>query len=197
MESAIFGLVGVVIGALLTVAKEWWFQRRKTLKDIEYLSIQVTCELERFASSCTDVASDDGSAFGQPGGEGGYYKIQVKAPVFDPKLFDVEWKSLPATLMYQVLNFPYKAETANQSICAIFEHVASPPEFQEGFEERQLQYACLGITALKLAAQLRTLAGLPPREVSEWNPESYLINKKTLIEAGRIQNNSNPALTEV
>ena len=40
MESAIFGLVGVALGALLTVAREWWFQSRKTRKDAGYLAIE-------------------------------------------------------------------------------------------------------------------------------------------------------------
>jgi hypothetical protein len=44
-----------VIGGLLTVAKEWWFQNRKSRKDSEYLSIQVSCDLERYVARCADV----------------------------------------------------------------------------------------------------------------------------------------------
>ena len=65
MESAIFGLVGVVIGGLLTVAKEWWFHNRKNRKDSEYLAIQVSCELEWYVARCSDVVQDDGLCDGR------------------------------------------------------------------------------------------------------------------------------------
>jgi hypothetical protein len=101
MESAVFGLLGVVIGSLLTVAKEWWFQNRKSRKDAEYLSIQVSCELERYAARCAEVVADDGLCEGRPD-ENGYCTPQVTPPEFDPRSFDVEWKALPASLMYEV-----------------------------------------------------------------------------------------------
>lgn len=184
MESAIFGLVGVALGALLTVAREWWFQSRKNKKDAEYLSILVSCELERYAARCADVVGDDGLFEGQPD-ENGYSTIQVGAPKFEPHAFSVEWKSLPAHLMYEILNFPYKAELANSSVSTAFEYAATPPDFSEGFEERQLQYACLGLAALKLAARLREYVGLPPRDIGEWNPAEYMEGQKTDIELRR------------
>lgn len=154
MESAIFGLVGVALGALLTVAKEWWFQSRKTKKDAEYLAIQVSCELERYVSRCAEVVGDDGLCDGQTD-ENGCHSIQVEAPTFDPKLFGVEWKSLPVNLMYEVLDFPFQGEIANRHVAAAFEYAASPPDFSEGFEERQFQYAVLGIAASQLVTKLR------------------------------------------
>lgn len=183
MESAIFGLVGVALGALLTVAREWWFQARKNKKDAEYLAILVSCELERYAARCAEVVGDDGLCEGRPA-ENGYLYSQVQAPKFEPQMFSVEWKSLPAPLMYEILDFPYKAEVAGQSVSAVFEYVATPPDFSEWFEERQLQYACLGITALKLATKLCAYAGLPAR-VGDKNPADYLEQHKADIESYR------------
>lgn len=184
MEAAVFGLVGVVLGALLTVAKEWWFHDRTIRKDAEYLCIQVACELERYATRCADVVSDDGLYHGQPN-EHGCHEIQVTTPTFDPKLFDVEWKSLPAVLMYDVLDFPYKGYVANQSVSAAFEYSATPPDYGDGFEERQLQYASLGITAFELAGKLRAHVKLQSREFGKWDPDKFMKDRKTTIESER------------
>ena len=184
MESAIFSLVGVALGAILTVAREWWFQSRKNRKDAEYLSIQVSCELERYVVRCAKVVGDDGLCQGQPD-EQGYHAIQVEVPKFDPMSLSVEWKSLPANLMYEILDFSYKAEIANQAISDEFEYVADPPEYSEGFEERQFQYATLGISASQLATKLRKHIGLPARSVGDWNPVRYMEEQKSSIESHR------------
>ncbi|RQM58637.1 hypothetical protein [Aeromonas enteropelogenes] len=184
MESAIFGLVGVVVGALLTVAKEWWFSSRKTRKEAEYLAIQVACGFERYAAVCADVVADDGLCEGRPN-EHGIHEIQIKVPKFEPETFDVEWKSLPAALMYEVLNFPYQAELAGREVSDAFEYAATPPDFSEGFEERQLQYAKLGLIALELSEKLRVHARLPIREKSENDIAEYLNRHKADIEADR------------
>lgn len=184
MESAIFGLVGVVIGALLTIAKEWWFSLRKTKKEAEFLAIQVGCGFERYAAVCADVVADDGLCEGRPN-DHGYHEIQVKSPKFEPESFDVEWKSLPAILMYEVLNFPYQAELAGREVSGAFEYAATPPDFSEGFEERKFQYAKLGLMALDLAERLRAHAGLPAREKSENDVAEYLHRHKSDIETDR------------
>jgi len=196
MESAIFGLVGVVIGGLLTVAKEWWFQKLKTRKDSEYLSIQVFCQLERYVACCAEVVADDGLCDGQPD-KNGYSTPQVKQPVFDPNSFNVEWKSLPANLMYEVLDFPYKAELASQIVSSAFNFAATPPDFCEGFEERQFQYATLGIAASQLATKLRNHVGLSVKSVGDWNPVKYMEEQKSTIElqrAERAKRHTMPAL---
>jgi hypothetical protein len=193
MESAIFGLVGVALGALLTVAKEWWFQSRKTKKDAEYLAIQVSCELERFLARCAEVVDDDGLRDGQTD-ENGYHSIQIEAPTFDPKLFEVEWKSLPVNLMYEVLDFPYQGEVASRHVAAAFKYGASPPDFSEGFEERQLQYAVLGIAASQLATKLRNYVGLPVRSIGEWDPVRHMEDQKTAIEARRTERDNRSQL---
>lgn len=196
MESAIFGLVGVALGALLAVAREWWFQSRKNKKDAEYLSILVSCELERYAARCAEVVGDEGLCEGRPD-ENGYRFIQVEVPKFEPHAFSVDWKSLPAHLMYEILDFPYKAELSGKSVSAAFEYAATPPDFWEGFEERQLQYACLGLAALKLAAKLRAYAGLPTRGIGEWNPADYMERHKVDIESERKERVSQYVMTDV
>lgn len=194
MESAIFGLVGVVLGAVLTVAKEWWFQRNRNRKDAEYLSIQVSCALEQYAAHCAKVVADDGLCYGQPN-EDGYNRIQVSPPTFEPESLKVEWKSLPANLMYEILDFPYKAEVAEQRVDSAFEFAAIPPDFDEGFEERHFQYATLGIAASKLAEKLRQHVGLPDRSAGDWEPVRYMEEQKSAIELRQREKSMNHSLT--
>lgn len=180
MESAIFGLLGVVVGAILTVAKEWWFQRRRDQKDAEYLAVLVVFHLERFANGCAAVVGDDGLP-----DKDGFNTTQVLTPKFDTELLKVEWRSLPATLMYEILDLPYREEMANHRVDDAFEFAATPPDFGEGFEERQYQYASLGIDASLLAGKLRKHAGLPFRRKGEWNPVDFMEEQKAKIQSRR------------
>ncbi len=184
MESAIFGLVGVALGAVLTVAREWWFQSRKNRKDAEYLSVLVSCELERYVDGCAEVVGADGLSHGQRD-KNGYCAIQVATPKFEPLALGVDWKSLPADLMYEILDFPYMAEVASLKVSVAFEYVATLPDFDEGFEERQFQYATLGIAASQLVTKLRNYAGFPARSIGEWNPVQYMEEQKAAIELQR------------
>lgn len=165
MESAIFGLVGVIVGALLTAIREAWFQRKKMDKEREYLAIRVAGELEAYVAGCREVAGDDGLYRGQTDKDG-FHKIQVQAPTLDLGKLDVEWKSLDVSLMYKILDFPSQIARAESHVDASDEN-AFPPDFDEFFEERQYQYSLLGLSASSLAARLRANVGLPPKPEEE------------------------------
>jgi hypothetical protein len=185
MDTAFIGLLGVVLGVFLTIAKEWFFDFRKNKKHAEYLCIHIACMLEQFAIKCIDVVYDDGLHHGQPDSDG-YSRVQVLAPSFKPETVDVEWKSLPANLMYEVLNLPSAIEIANTQIESVSEYVAVPPEFEEAFEERQYQYSVLGIKALNLASKLRKHTNLPERDIG-WDLAKQLNDEKDKIESLRRQ----------
>lgn len=184
MESAIFGLIGVVLGAVLTVIKEWWFKHRTNQKESEYLAILVTFALERFAVECVHVVNDDGLFQGQYNSDG-RCSFQVPTPNFNPHAIDVEWKSIPAELMYEIFHLVNELDAANHRISGIFENGAGPPDYEDCFEERQLSYANLGIEALKLADRLRAFCRLPKREPLEWDPADAIITRKREVEASR------------
>lgn len=191
MEAAIFGLVGVLLGAFLTVAKEWWFQRRRDRKDAEYLAIQVSCSLERYVGGCAGVVGDDGLSEGQPDRDG-FSRARVSVPKFEPELLNVEWKCLPSNLMYEVLDFPNKAEAARQSVAAVLEYSATPPDFAEWFEERQYHYATLGIDASRLAAKLREHVGIPAPSERDWDPVDYMERDRSSIDERRKVRDNRP-----
>ena len=101
MESAIFGLIGVVVGVALTTAKDLWFDYRRHDKNLKFLSIHIVCLFDRFIRGCIEGTRDDGLAFGSRDKDD--CKVpQVKHPTLDLMPIDVEWKSLPSKLMYEI-----------------------------------------------------------------------------------------------
>ncbi|CAE6695873.1 MULTISPECIES: hypothetical protein [Paraburkholderia] len=189
MKSAIFGLVGVIIGAILTatltVVRELWFQRRKDAKDREYLAVQVSGQLERYVAECMEVARDYGLYQGQRNALN-ECEAQAEEPKFEPELLKVEWKSLPVDLMYEILDFPIRAEEAKRHSDSAYEH-AFPPDYEDWFVERQYQYAKLGLAASSLAARLRDNVGLPPRPAPDkyFNPLEFMANRVLQVEQQR------------
>lgn len=194
METAIFGLIGVVVGACLTILKELWFKHREQKKNGEFLVIMITSMLERYVDGCAEVVSDDGLYHGQPNSNGDR-ETHTTPPSFEPLSVQVEWKSLPANLMNDVLSFPLEIESAKAKIDGVSEYVAMPPDYEEFFEERQYQYALLGIRASKLSALLRTHVSLPVRAIGEWNPIEYMQTKLAEIEHSRAEHAKRHALS--
>ncbi|HCI13960.1 MAG: hypothetical protein A2063_01215 [Gallionellales bacterium GWA2_60_142] len=191
--------MGVALGFLLSTLKDWWVQRRKNKKDVEYLSIQIICMLDRYVAGCAAVVSDDGLCRGQPDKDG-CSCIQVSTPTFEPEAVKVEWKSLPTKLMYEILMFSNKIEVADNRISAAFEE-DHPPDYDEGFGERRYQYAILGIEAAALAEKLRNYAKLPKLQVKhpdEWDAVRYMQDEKRKFDAWEEQRTClpNPIATD-
>lgn len=182
---AIFGLIGTCLGASLTIGWQWWFQSKNNKKNATYLSVIISCELDRYIAGCVEVVGDNGLFEGQRDPEG-YCRPTTKNPVFAPLSFDVDWKSLPGNLMHDLLDLPYKAELANNRITFAGEN-SFPPDYDEFFDERQHQYATLGITANELANRLRNHANLPARTYSDWNPIEYMKEQRDKIDSSRMR----------
>ena len=180
MESAIFGLIGVVVGALLATAKDWWFEYRRRRKNLEYLSILVVSIFDHFVAGCIEVCRDDGLAHGSRD-EHGCKAPQVDTPKLELLAIDVDWKSLPSSLMYEILNFPTLVDNANSYIYSIVEFVAGPPDYEEFFEDRAEQYSELGLRAMEISTKLRKLCKLPdPVENEEgWSRKKWLKKYKS------------------
>lgn len=185
LTPAIFGLVGVLLGTVLATLKEWWFSHRNDARDARYLAVQVVGQLDRYVFACSEVVTDDGLSQGQRD-EHGYRVTQVKSPKFSPETLSVEWRSIPVNLLYEILDLPYKAEVATHIIEAASEN-ANPPDFDDYFEERQLQYANLGLLAAAIAVRLRKQAKLPERSVAHWDPVAWMSERRTKIEATRTE----------
>jgi hypothetical protein len=180
MEIALIGLVGVFLGVVLATIKDLWIGHNSRNKRAEYLAILISCIFDRFVDGCVAVVNDDGLFQGQPNPEG-YRETQVSTPEILIQSIEVDWQSLPSNLMYEILSFPNHIEGANQKIGIVSTYEASPPDYEEAFEERQYQYTILGISAANLAERLRGKYNIPDRNYESWNPIDYLEKEKTTI----------------
>lgn len=189
MTEAIFGLVGVIVGSFLTIAKDafeaWW--RRK--EEGSYSAIRLICILYEYADHCVDVVQDDGTSYGEPAersesGEG-YYVAQVQAPAPPNYPHDIAWRSLPEGIMHQILSLPNKARATDRYVNAVADH-ALPPDYSELFEARQEGYAKLSYEALSLADLLATKFRITATNKvdlgSDWDTKSFIRDKISAFE---------------
>lgn len=190
LSEGVIGLVGVVIGALLTPlligAKECWVARASRRKNAQYLAVRVVSLLDGFLEKCADVVGDDGLSHNQREPDG-LKSPQVSTPQLDFDSLKVDWRSIPPGLMYEVLSLPNRATAANQRIHGIFEYNYDPPDFDEFFEERQIQFGEIGLLAASLADRLRAMYGVPDRDYLLWDPVKFLREGKDLASSKRQQ----------
>lgn len=176
---AAIGLAGVVIGSLIGVAKDWLLNGSKKKKDMEYLAARIVTVLDEFAESCASVAGDNGTSYGQPD-EHGCYSPQVEPPEISFHGLEVEWTALPGYLLYEIMNFPNEVTAVKRYMNAAAE-MADPP-YDDYMEERQYEYAKLGVKADHFASKLRTVAGFPSKEVYKWDPVTYMEGQIHMID---------------
>lgn len=168
MLGAIFGLIGVIIGASITWFKEYWTNKDATRKNAQYLAIRVVCILDKFVEDCVDVIKDDGLSFGQRNPDG-CLDPQVKAPGAPVFPGDVDWKSIDHELMYKILSFPSDVDGGDR-IIKFTEDIASPPDFEDWFAERRFQYSRFGLAAYKLSEELSIKYNIKKKTYNDWNP---------------------------
>ncbi|MFI8978877.1 hypothetical protein [Ectopseudomonas khazarica] len=184
-DKIVIGLFGVVLGFFLNFFKDIFTSRQTRKKEAEYLAIRMICILESFMDDCAAVVGDDGLFHGQPD-EDGYHRAQVKTPELNVELKDVNWKSFSPQLMYEILYFPSLIKEANSFISSTFEHAAIPPDFSEGFEERQYQYSTLGLKAAEITQKLRKQYNIPKNHILSWDVVEYMLNEKNKINELRL-----------
>lgn len=121
----------------------------------QYLAARVVCALDPFVEKCLNVTADNGEPDGQ---QEGRYVFSVQSPdLLLPD--DVEWKSIPHDLMYRILSIQNQIDYSERVISSVFE-IDLPPNYNQGFREREFQYAKIGTLALDIATDLRKTFGL-------------------------------------
>lgn len=189
IDKAFWGLVGVIVGFALTTIKDWRKHKATLQNDRYYLSILVASKLDDFFCSSCAIVSDKGRYIQKDDGHDAYLESQSEIPIFELRSIDVEWRCLPQQLMFELLTFASQIERANNMIEGAYEYQASPPDFEEFFQERRFQYATLGLKAADLAAELRKLSKLPKNKYGAefWDPVAEMLKEKNDIEAKREQ----------
>lgn len=158
-----WALVGVIVGSVLTTLKDIYLDHRKQSRDARYAALRLVAIFELYAEACLEVARDDGAMV--PTGNGwDEREPAVDRPLLGALPQDIEWKALDVDLTYRVLRFPVRIAEGERSIQFMFSEIAGPPDYDEGFEERRIQYAELGLEARKLADDLRRTHKLPKEQ---------------------------------
>lgn len=183
VSAVFFSLVGVVVGALLTLLRDIWADRRARGRNARYLAIRVVCILDKYVEHCAEVALDDGLCEGQRDPQG-CLEPQVSPP--SPPEFpqDVDWKSIEPGLMYRLLSLPNEAEAAGRRVDASG-NFADPPDFDAFFEERQDQYGRLGLAAFALTKEIREKYAIPAQNIGEWDQVEHLTKARAQVEEDR------------
>ncbi len=177
MTAGLLGLAGVVLGAVLTtfltLFKDRWMASQIQERQAYYLAIRVVCVLDQYMESCAQVACDDGLGEGELGPNANTI-FQVEEPQKPTYADDIDWRSIDADLMYRILSFPNEIDDADKAISG---------EWDSGgavcaINERQYQYAKLGLTAASITDELRQRYAIPLRTFSEWSPVETLKSVK-------------------
>lgn len=180
-----WALAGVIVGSMLTTAKDVFLDRRNQKRLATYAAIRIVCVFDDFIEGCLAVATDEGEYQIESHGEE-EREISVGAPQLQPFAQDIDWKALDPEISYQVLSFQRGINEAQRSIAFVFDMISGPPDYNEGFEERQFYYAQLGIQALSITNALRRKHGLSPRTYAEeWDPAKRLPEIRSSVEQAR------------
>ena len=168
----VFGFLGVLVGSAIPWIKEEWHRRRSLQENGQLLAVRITSVLDEYAQKCVAVVSDDGTSEGRPAGrtEQGeeYYIPQVTSP--EPPIFadDLDWRSIPFSLMYRILALPNTARETDRYI-SHSDEISFPPDYDELFSARQEGYAHLGLEALNLVSDLRKEFDFPDMPAKFWD----------------------------
>lgn len=154
-------------------------REKEVARHAGHLAVRVVHLLDRFVTCCCELVGDDG----QPDADG-YLVPTVSTPTISlPE--DVDWKSISPDLMFRILALTTRVDHANKVIEQVVDLVAHPPDYEEYFEERIVQYGELGREALALANELRAAHEIPAGNFGSWEPETRLSRAVAKIRKSR------------
>lgn len=142
-------LLGVIVGSMLTIAKDWFFNWRSQKPIKNYSAIRVACVLQIFIKKCFDVVHDDGYPL-----EDDRLEPEVETPRSPEFPDDIDWKLFDPKLVYQILTLPARMDDAKETIAFIATEIAGPPYYEEFFEARKYHYSQLGVEAYQVTQKL-------------------------------------------
>ncbi|WP_110875939.1 hypothetical protein [Franconibacter helveticus] len=163
--SMIGGVVGAVGGHFANHLIGWFKENRQSSPERKFICVELVFLLENYAYKCAEVAQD----YGEPNGMQGEYESVTEIPDrIDYSLVKGNWKSLNSQTMYEICSLPMRQNEAMKVINHTGEYSSYPPFHRDYFEERQFQFALLGLKALKIADRIRKENGFPETELAEW-----------------------------
>jgi hypothetical protein len=178
MPEAYIGIVGVVIGVILTYVAEWWRSARDTQKNARYLAVRMVCILDEFVNMCAAKTGDELDD-----------ELRYSDPAPQPELAsfpeDLDWTSIDHQLAYAILNLPNRINYTRKSLIFISNYA-----HEDGLlEEVHYKYSILGLLGADITEQLRKKYDIPAQlqnpNYPDWNPHKSLLETKEAIERAR------------
>lgn len=163
---ATYGLLGTFIGSLITTIVPFAQDYINKKKTAHYLAIRIVITLRQYLYKCWLVTKDDGLNHGQRDADG-FLSPQVDDP--DPIAYpeDIDWRTIDSKLAYNLLELKPRIESAKRSISAAYEYQADPPDFEEAFIERWLQYSLIGLDVISLEKTICRIFKIPSEQFRE------------------------------
>lgn len=139
----------------------------KLARERYFIATELVFMLETFAEGCARVATDDGEDDLH-----GERKTTTEYPVLAFTGVEGDWRALSELLMFRIREIPVLQDEARRMIAGTGEY-DSPPDYKWSFQERQYQYARLGLKAIIQARCLRKSAGLPDTrlDATKWSAQ--------------------------
>ena len=175
MTEAIFGLLGVLIGAGLTWYQTYWMNKKEIERNARYLAIRVVCILDQYMENCAHTMNDIGLRFGDRNAEV-QQEPRVGAPESPVYPEDVDWKSIDHELMYKILAFPSEVNVWRQTSNEMWE-IAQGTDLADWYSERAYWHSNYGLQAFKLSKELGAKYGIKGKSYPAWNPEKDFTEK--------------------
>ncbi|GJK92525.1 hypothetical protein [Klebsiella grimontii] len=170
MSDGYTGLIGTIVGALITGGfawfSDWRKNRAKNQKDLEVLALKLSYKLELYVAQCLECSEDDGLEYyveDDGRGSGTYFRgYTTEFPEFTlGKFEDIEWKLLPVSLMHEIFTLPTKVNNAKQRFNKEWKDFDNHLNDSYPTTIRAKELTDLGIYFYNVSSKLRTLVGLP------------------------------------
>lgn len=174
-------LVVTVFGAFLAAAKDIftdWYRRHG---HVRYNVMLLSVALDKLIDDCVAISEDEGTE-----DQSGECRPSVPSPSLTwPAALD--WTMIPHDIMYRCLMLPGTIDTAEEVIDFVVMNIASPPDHEEYFEERQHRYAAIGLAAVHLLNRLRDDFNVQYQDRSYRDPQKGFEQRIKRVEKVRLE----------
>lgn len=165
------GLAGVVVGAVITISAESLFRWGERGRRAKYLAVRCVIALDRYVTLCAGCLDPD------PLEEDGPDVSYTMPP--PPQLPEgVDWTAIPPDLCYRLLELPNNDQEARNQV-SFYSHMTGSWDARDTRDER---FTALGLSANRLATELRNKYRLVARPAATWNPVERLEESQREIE---------------
>lgn len=156
-------LTGIWLTHWFTLKREKLASEDRLQREHYFIATELVFLLERYADECAGVATDDGEYDAS-----GERDTVTALPVLTLDDVKGDWRVLPGLLMFRIRELLMLQHESKRMIAGAAEY-DTPPDYKCYFQERQYQYARLGLKAIIQARRLRKSAGLPATRLDATN----------------------------